>query len=195
MAISLVIHIVLVAYAYKAGVLESDDIANAPSNIISVYLVDPRPYIPSLPAQLPKPVEKRKVATRAPSTTRVSQEPKIIKKEVEILPPKAEIKATSSPLPSPVSQPAVFSTLQPTYQPKPRYPSIAKRRGIEGSVIFEISVANDGLVNNVIIIQSSGSSTLDNAASKTIKTWRFPASQFNSLSNFKQKIEFRLNRN
>ncbi|MBV1913180.1 MAG: energy transducer TonB, partial [Cycloclasticus sp.] len=73
-------------------------------------------------------------------------------------------------------------------------PSIARRRGIEGSVIFEISVANDGHVTRAIITQSSGSSALDRSATKAIKTWRFPASKFNSLSSFKQKIEFRLNK-
>jgi len=69
----------------------------------------------------------------------------------------------------------------------------ARRRGTQGTVVFRISVANNGHVTRAIIIESSGSSALDRAAAKTIKTWQFPASKFNSLSTFKQSVVFRLN--
>ncbi|MEH6502837.1 MAG: TonB family protein [Cycloclasticus sp.] len=195
---SIFVHTLLVGIAYRSGAFTSDIIESIPARTISVLLVEPTPVEPIIPVQQPIIEEvKKKVVTQAPVAKKVAQKtiqktkekPKPVKKE----PVRTKQQPIASPLPTPVKKPIVFSTPQPSYQPKPRYPSIAKRRGIEGIVIFEISVANNGHVNNAFIIQSSGSSVLDKSALKAIKTWRFPASKFNSLSNFKQKIEFRLN--
>jgi protein TonB len=196
---SLVVHAILATIAYKSGILSTDDIASIPTRTISVSLVEPTPVQappriePPKPKPKPKKIKKRKITTQAPAK-KTTYKPIIPKKQaVKPPPPKVKPKVAASPLPSPVSKPSVFASPQPTYQPKPKYPTIARRRGIEGVVIFEISVANNGHVNNAIIIQSSGSSALDRSATKAIKTWQFPASKFNSLSTFKQKIEFRLN--
>lgn len=195
---SILVHTLLVGIAYRSGAFITDDIESIPAKTISVLLVEPTPVEPITPVQQPIIEEvKKKVVTQAPVAKKVTQKtiqktkkkPKPVKKEPVI----TKQQPIASPLPTPVKKPIVFSTPQPSYQPKPRYPSIAKRRGIEGIVIFEISVANNGHVNNAFIIQSSGSSVLDKSALKAIKTWRFPASKFNSLSTFKQKIEFRLN--
>ncbi|MEW4983864.1 MAG: energy transducer TonB [Cycloclasticus sp.] len=192
--ISLIVHAALAAFAYKTGIFATEDIDSMPAKRVSVLLTEPTPVTPP-PIQpikpKPKVIKKRKVVTQAPSPKKISVKP--VKKVIKPVPPKIIPKKAASPLPVPVSKPATFTSPQPTYQPKPKYPSIARRRGTEGIVIFEISVANDGHVNQAIIIQSSGSSALDRSALKTIKTWQFPASRFNSLSTFKQKIEFRLN--
>jgi len=196
--ISFIAHAVLVAFAYKTGIFATDDIDSIATKTISVSLVEPTPIIPPTPIQPPEPkpkkIKKRKIVTQAPSAKKISKKPKVIKKKIKPAPPKVIPKKASSPLPSPVSKPALFASPQPTYQPKPKYPAIARRRGVEGSVVFDISVANDGHVTRAIITQSSGSSALDRSAAKTIKTWQFPASKFNSLSTFKQEIEFRLNK-
>jgi periplasmic protein TonB len=190
---SLLLHAALVIYTYQSGLLTVDDIDSIPTKTIRASLQVP--IVEEIPPTPPKPVEivpikKKKIVTQAPSVKKVAVKPKPVKKKPQ---PVAVKKPAASPLPSPIKKPIVFSTPQPSYQPKPKYPSIARRRGVEGIVIFEISVANNGHVNQAFIIESSGSSALDKAAMQAIKTWRFPPSQFNSLSNFKQKIEFRLN--
>ncbi|MEO1888767.1 MAG: energy transducer TonB [Cycloclasticus sp.] len=192
---SIVAHLLLAAFIYKTGVFSTEDIDSIPSKTISIALTEATPIQPPQPVEPPKPktVEKKRIVTQAPSPKKVYKKPDTVKKTPKPLPPVVKKQATSLPLPSPVKQPVVFSSPQPTYQPKPKYPAIARRRGIQGTVLFEISVANNGHVNNAIIIQSSGSSALDRAAAKAIKTWQFPASKFNSLTPFKQRIEFRLN--
>ena len=163
--------------------------------------------VPPKPIAKPKPVVKKKIITRKKSTYSAPQkQPKPVKKErvkppakpiikpvvkpTPIAKPKAAI-IPSSPAPSPVAQQATFAP-QPSYKPKPRYPATARRRGIEGMVVFEIFLSSNGSVSRAIITQSSGSGPLDKSALKTVKTWRFPANRFNSLTSFKQSIEFKL---
>jgi len=195
---SFIAHAVLATFAYKVGFFTAEDIDSIVSKTISISLVEPTPVVPPTPIEPPKPkpekIKKKKIVTQAPSVKKITKKPKVIQKKVKPTPPKEIPKKAASPLPSPVSKPTLFASPQPTYQPKPKYPTIARRRGVEGSVILDISVANDGHVTRAIITRSSGSSALDRSALKTIKTWQFPASKFNSLSTYKQEIEFRLNK-
>lgn len=57
--------------------------------------------------------------------------------------------------------------------PLPRYPSAARRRGIEGTVLLEVLVSPQGQAEQVEILRSSGSSLLDEAAREAILRWRF----------------------
>lgn len=62
--------------------------------------------------------------------------------------------------------------------PKPPYPRIAVRQKTEGTVTLIVRVMPDGRAGDVRIGQTSGSSALDEAALKTVKSWRFvPARQ------------------
>lgn len=55
----------------------------------------------------------------------------------------------------------------------PKYPSIAKRNGVEGVTHIKILIDSVGKVEDVIIAKSSGSKLLDNAAIKAVKKWKF----------------------
>ena len=57
--------------------------------------------------------------------------------------------------------------------PLPHYPTLARRRGIEGTVTLEVRVRADGLPERVAIGRSSGSSLLDAAALEAVRRWRF----------------------
>jgi protein TonB len=57
--------------------------------------------------------------------------------------------------------------------PLPHYPTLARRRGIEGTVTLEVRVRPDGLPERVAIGRSSGSSLLDAAALEAVRRWRF----------------------
>ena len=55
----------------------------------------------------------------------------------------------------------------------PSYPRSARRKGHEGSVTVEITVAADGMVNGAEIVGSSGHAELDAAALDAARTARF----------------------
>lgn len=57
--------------------------------------------------------------------------------------------------------------------PPPQYPSIAKRMGEEGKVLLKVLVSPEGSAQEVRLHKSSGSDTLDNAALKAVRKWRF----------------------
>lgn len=60
-----------------------------------------------------------------------------------------------------------------TYNPKPEYPERARRKGWEGIVLLRVLVDQEGKSKWVEISRSSGFETLDQAAVKTVKGWRF----------------------
>ena len=57
--------------------------------------------------------------------------------------------------------------------PEPEYPPLARRRGLEGSVVLEVLVDEQGAVSELTVQRSSGHRLLDDAALKSVKTWRF----------------------
>ncbi len=57
--------------------------------------------------------------------------------------------------------------------PKPVYPRLAIKQGIEGDVALNVRVSESGHVAQVSIISPSGSTLLDNAAVESVRTWRF----------------------
>lgn len=73
-----------------------------------------------------------------------------------------------------VSQSAV-----PRYDinPRPEYPLVARKRGWEGVVLLEILVLENGRVGEIEMLTSSGYRSLDTAAKKVVRRWKFiPAS-------------------
>lgn len=59
------------------------------------------------------------------------------------------------------------------HAPKPRYPRMAIKRGIEGSVVVKILIDESGLPYSVSVLKSSGFKVLDDAAKATAMRWKF----------------------
>jgi protein TonB len=57
--------------------------------------------------------------------------------------------------------------------PRPSYPLTARRLGLEGRVVLEVTVATDGSPLNVQVADSSGHGVLDRAARRTVRRWQF----------------------
>ena len=57
--------------------------------------------------------------------------------------------------------------------PPPRYPRLARRRGLEGTVLLEVLVDRNGRVREVRVQTSSGHPILDRAALSGVRDWRF----------------------
>ncbi|PWB30660.1 energy transducer TonB [Pseudomonas sp. SDI] len=151
-------------------------------------LVEPPPPAPA-PAVVepPPPVVDERAAKPAPKPI---PKPKPVQKPV----PKPELKPTPKPLdappPAPVAAPAPPAPAAPApvtpasanaaylKNPAPEYPSLAQRRGWEGTVLLRVQVLASGKPGAIQIQQSSGRQQLDDAALAAVKRWSFvPAKQ------------------
>lgn len=57
--------------------------------------------------------------------------------------------------------------------PKPVYPSAARRRGMQGVVLLSIAINEQGRVDTIKVARSSGFKALDRSALASVKQWRF----------------------
>ncbi|MDR0477963.1 MAG: energy transducer TonB [Desulfobulbaceae bacterium] len=84
---------------------------------------------------------------------------------------------------------------KPISQPRPAYPPVARRRGLDGKVVLDVTVSADGTVRKVAVSHSSSSSLLDEAAIASVWTWRFQPGQVGGKAKemtIPLSIEFRL---
>ncbi len=57
--------------------------------------------------------------------------------------------------------------------PKPKYPTTARRRGYEGDVLLKVFVLEDGRVGKIELEKPSGHDVLDESALKAVRDWIF----------------------
>lgn len=152
---------------------------------------DPKPVKKVKPT--PKPVQEvaKKVESKAvktppkPPVEKVKPEPKKIEKIEKVVSEQPSEKKekkkdivdkTSAPqmakqgvnnAPTLVEKANVLSTVSP------KYPRLAKRRGIEGVAMYEILLDANGKQVKQTLIDSSGTKMLDKAALDAIKKWEF----------------------
>lgn len=78
---------------------------------------------------------------------------------------------------------------------KPVYPAYARRHGIEGRVVLNVTVTPDGKAEDVSVAQSSRYEVLDEAALEAVRKWRFHPARENGRaieSRLKVPVTFRL---
>ncbi|MGL5430628.1 MAG: TonB family protein [Vibrio sp.] len=167
--------------------------AGNPSQSVAINLVaQPKPAAPTQPepvlpakAQLqkttPKPatVAKPKPAKIAKPVAATSAKPPLSRSPIT-----EPVEHTTHSVASPVrpSKPSQGISSQPMLidQPafvstpvQPRYPRIAQKRGIEGTVLYEIWLDEQGRQIKQQLISSSGAQVLDQSALEAIKQWQF----------------------
>lgn len=72
---------------------------------------------------------------------------------------------------------------------QPLYPVVAREKGYEGVVKAKINYNQDGGIENVEIVQSSGYKMLDEAVKKTASEWKLSVK---NSGNFEKSFEFKL---
>jgi len=131
--------------------------------------------------ETPKPVKK--VVKQKP----VKPTPVVKKQTAKVVEPKKVVKETAAPAPV-IQKPQVAAKKTNGLQDKPqliqksrflskpippKYPRSAKRRGVEGTVTYEVWLDEKGKQVKQLLKDSSGAKTLDAAALKAIKKWKF----------------------
>jgi protein TonB len=86
---------------------------------------------------------------------------------------------------------------QPGYisGPRPTYPQDARKAGQEGVVVIRVLVGTDGSATDTSVFASSGYRSLDEAAARAVKRWRFSPARSGSLaveSYYDVRVTFRL---
>lgn len=82
--------------------------------------------------------------------------------------------------PATVSAPGRADAVEPPHfnvaylsNPRPAYPPIARKLGLEGVVLLRVDVSARGAPEKIVIAQSSGAALLDEAALKAVQGWTF----------------------
>ena len=137
-----------------------------------------RPTIEPKPIRVPvvnKPQPRQSSTKAQPSVARVPQ-PLHDSQPTDTLLPMTDALVDADPG-EPVDltpKPAASTQLQAISAPSPRYPSLAIRSGLTGTVELEILVDTDGKPLEVRVVRSSGHRVLDQAALRVVLSqWRF----------------------
>lgn len=165
--------------------------------------VSTAPPAPPKPAEPPKPKKtpvKKTLKKKAPEKPKQAKPPKTEAIAEEQLPAPSPVESTAQPSNSQNSSAASKATASASkapsnaapyteasvnanygFNPPPKYPAIAKRRGWQGTVRLRVSVSAEGHSEAVAIHSSSGFEALDESAVEAVKKWRFnPAKRGNT---------------
>lgn len=85
----------------------------------------------------------------------------------------------------------------PLYQlnPPPKYPRLARRRGLQGMVVLDVLVNTSGWVEELQVGRSTGYGLLDKAAIKAVRNWQFKVGTVGGIPQqmwVKVPVRFRL---
>lgn len=138
--------------------------------------VKPAPPAPVARA-LPVPQVQHVPVPTLIAVERVEASPATVAVPVVETPPAPVVVAKA---PAPVPAPHHADAIEPPHfnvaylnNPRPAYPPIARKLGLEGLVLLRVDVNAKGTPEKVVIAQTSGASLLDEAAIKAVQGWTF----------------------
>ncbi len=125
------------------------------------------------PVATPSPTPAAAVPSETPSAAPAAPEPAPVAAAPAPEPVAAPV--APAPAPPPVAAPAPAAAPTIVSQVQPRYPPVALRRRIEGSVEVAFTIMPDGSVANVRVVDSRPSNTFDREVINAMERWRFTA--------------------
>lgn len=125
------------------------------------------------PPVVPVPVAVETVQPDVPETSVISELATPVTIE-----PSASTVMPESAVPAGVDN----ESLTYEYVVRPKYPTVAIRRGEEGLVLVRVEVDRDGLPTHAEVARSSGSRLLDNEARAVVMRWRFRPVRINGVA-------------
>lgn len=144
---------------------------------LAVEIVRPPKPIPPPKVEPPKPIPQQRLQRPVqvvPPVQSAAAEPTDAAGETGETVAVAPV-ATAPPAPEPVT--AALGYAGYLNNPPPDYPSLAVRKGWEGTVLLRVRVLSNGHVESIQIEDSSGRQILDLEAVKTVKNWLFTPSK------------------
>ncbi|PKM18482.1 MAG: hypothetical protein CVV11_14325 [Gammaproteobacteria bacterium HGW-Gammaproteobacteria-15] len=106
---------------------------------------------------------------------------------------KPAVKPSHAAIAVPVSAPVLNATAH--YNAPPVYPQLSRKLREQGTVVLELTVLVNGTVADVIVLQSSGYSRLDQAALTAVQHWRYQAARRGDTTidyRYRQRVAFSL---
>ncbi|WP_319524941.1 energy transducer TonB [uncultured Desulfosarcina sp.] len=155
-----------------------------PKPQVQKSVVQPKP-IPKTPEKIVRPPEPTPPIVAAPTEPKPQPETPAPLEEKPVAAFDAKPNLSGSATPSPDREPpgessssdtaTVVVLAKPRYSqnPPPDYPSIARRRRYQGTVILEVFVLENGQVGDLRVAESSNYTLLDRAAMKAVRRWQF----------------------
>ncbi len=143
----------------------------------------PRPQSPATASPAVVPAQEGVASVPAPrtdaSTTATNAETPSTPTTNVIAPVETPVvqEPSSPPESAPVTRtlpPAQIVVPEPISRAAPRYPVLAERRKIEGSVELEFTIQTDGSVGNVRVLRSQPEGIFDRDAIAAMQRWRYP---------------------
>ena len=142
----------------------------------------PAPPPPRLPPPLPDPrlLERLRTPVRLPTHHDARQadntpcDPAHEETDSERQAPRPQRPLAPVPAAAPgTAQATVLASPDPTHNPPPPYPRLARRNAYEGRVVLLVHVSRQGRCLSVRVKESSGHRVLDDAALRAVRGWRF----------------------
>ena len=189
LAISLAVHAAIGGILFKTWqhvTFEPAPMLTVKLDVVPPAIVEAPPPAPPQPKiQPPKPPAKTHAS--APQVPHVPTPTLITVERTNAAAPSVAPPAPEAP-PAPVAvakAPAVnaaprVESIEPPHfdvaylnNPRPAYPPIARKLGIEGVVLLRVDVSAKGTPDKIVIAQTSGATLLDEAAMKAVQGWTF----------------------
>ncbi|MFP2768476.1 energy transducer TonB [Oceanisphaera sp. KMM 10153] len=137
---------------------------------------EPQPTPKPVPKPVPKPAPKPKPKPEPKPAPKPVSKPEPRPAPTPTPQPLAKIEPKAQQVSAKNSAPRHIET--PSFKTRPApipYPSQARRRGLEGTVLVEVWLDEQGKQTKRLLARSSGVSLLDKTALKAIAKWRFSA--------------------
>jgi protein TonB len=132
----------------KSRALPVEPFHHAPApSLIAVERVEAAPTVAAAPAPVAEAPAAPVVVARAPATV-------------------------NAPGRSDAIEPPHFNVAY-LNNPRPAYPPIARKLGLEGLVLLRVDVSAKGTPEKVVVAQTSGTELLDEAAMRAVQGWTF----------------------
>jgi len=190
LAISLAVHAAIGGILFKTwhhATFEPAPMLTVKLEVVPPAIVEAPPPPPPQPKiQPPKPAPKAHAAApqvpHVPTPTLITVE-RTNAAAPSVAPPAPE--APPAPVVAAAKAPAVIAaprveSIEPPHfdvaylnNPRPAYPPIARKLGIEGVVLLRVDVSAKGTPDRIVIAQTSGATLLDEAAMKAVQGWTF----------------------
>ena len=126
-----------------------------------------------LPEAVPQPQAKHEATVEPNATVPMSAAPSVTASAAQQTTREtgSSARTEAAPLTQSTSPPAFGAAY--LNNPKPDYPSLARRLGEEGTVVLRVKVTAQGHVETLHVQQSSGYGPLDAAALNAVRQWTF----------------------